>query len=55
MIPFCLTEDCQWAEWGTWTDCKAECNDTNSENRIRTRTVDKPAVCGGLECVGKCQ
>jgi len=51
-VPSAGANDCQWSEWGVWSECTGTCD---VGYRVRTRTVVRPAQPGGLPCVGDSQ
>jgi len=45
------TQDCQWGQWGLWTDCSGTCFGQSS----RSRNIEAPGAGGGLTCEGPSQ
>ena len=40
---------CEWGNWSEWSQCSTTCEAGKSQ---RERVISKPAINGGLECVG---
>ncbi|CAE7897597.1 adt-1 [Symbiodinium microadriaticum] len=43
------TSDCQWSQWGEWSDCSARCGEGSKQ---RERRILSEALAGGTACEG---
>ncbi|XP_071943927.1 SCO-spondin-like [Antedon mediterranea] len=46
----CTSTQCEWSEWGSWSECTPNCG--VNRYKIRNRDIMKEAVCGGAPCNG---
>ncbi|XP_033125552.1 A disintegrin and metalloproteinase with thrombospondin motifs adt-1-like, partial [Anneissia japonica] len=44
----CIPTDCELTAWNQWSGCSPDCG--VNRTRTRTRSVDREAECGGLDC-----
>ncbi|XP_033114379.1 SCO-spondin-like [Anneissia japonica] len=44
----CIPTDCELTSWNQWSGCSPDCG--VNRTRTRTRSVDREAECGGLQC-----
>ena len=48
-ISFLYTADCEWSDFGEWSNCSVDCGNGEQE---RTRKIEKAAAFGGNNCTG---
>ena len=44
-----LSGDCQWSSYGEWSECSEPCE---GGKRTSNRTINQPAIYGGMDCIG---